>query len=248
LARAGGPLVALAPPSMDPAVRLSVAVALAGRYPALSGVDLQVWPGEIVGVLGANGAGKTSLLRVCAGLLPVTSGEAVVLGCDLRADPVSVRRRVGLLGHAPSLYDELTAGENVRFALRACGCPPANGAAALDRVGISGRAAKTAVGRLSAGQRRRVALSALVARMPDLWLLDEPHTGLDAGARQLLNDILTEVVATGASVLLSSHEHEAADAVSHRIVNMGGGRITEVRTGGRRGALSAIPQGGEHVA
>ena len=94
---------------MDPVVLLRGAVALTGRFPALSGVDLTVGPGEVVSVVGANGAGKTTLLRVCAGLLPVSSGEAVVLGVDLRLDPAAVRRRVGLLGHAPSLYDELRA-------------------------------------------------------------------------------------------------------------------------------------------
>ena len=128
---------------MDPVVLLQGAVALTGRFPALSGVDLTVGPGEVVSVAGANGAGKTTLLRVCAGLLPVASGEAFVLGVDLRVDAAAVRRRVGLLGHAPSLYDELTATENVRFALRAAGQGAERAAPALERVGITGRLAKT---------------------------------------------------------------------------------------------------------
>ena len=232
---------------MDPVVLLRGAVALTGRFPALSGVDLTVGPGEVVSVVGANGAGKTTLLRVCAGLLAVSSGEARVLGVDLCVDPTAVRRRVGLFGHAPSLYDELTATENVRFALRAGGLGAERAAPALERVGITGRLSKTVVGALSAGQRRRVALSVLVARAPELWLLDEPHAGLDAGARTLLSDLVSEAVRGGASVILSSHESEVAIAMSDRLVTMSGGRVAAVTSGGRRAKLAAV-EGGSHVA
>src|SRR5271165_1142156 len=124
--------------AMAPAVHLRSAVALAGRFPALSGVDLTVAGGEVVAVLGPNGAGKTSLLRACAGLLPVTSGAAVVLGVDLRLDRTAVRRRVGLLGHAAPLYDELTTAENVRFAVRAAGLPARRADPAMERLGLVG--------------------------------------------------------------------------------------------------------------
>ena len=96
---------------MAPVVHFRAAVALAGRFPALAGVDLSLDQGEVMVVVGANGAGKTSLLRACAGLLPVTSGAATVLGVDLTTDHTSVRRYVGLLGHAAPLYDELSAAE-----------------------------------------------------------------------------------------------------------------------------------------
>ena len=108
---------------MAPVVHFRAAVALAGRFPALAGVDLSLDQGEVVVVVGANGAGKTSLLRACAGLLPVTSGQATVLGVDLTTDHTSVRRYVGLLGHAAPLYDDLSAAENVQFAVRALGLP-----------------------------------------------------------------------------------------------------------------------------
>ncbi|MGH9098981.1 MAG: ATP-binding cassette domain-containing protein, partial [Acidimicrobiales bacterium] len=144
---------------MASAVHLRSAVALAGRFPALSGVDLSVDTGEVVAVLGPNGAGKTSLLRACAGLLRVTSGEAVVLGCDLSVDRATVRRRVGLLGHDAPLYEELTAAENVRFAVRAAGQGTGRVDPALDRLGLVGRLRRTPAGRLSAGQRRRAALA-----------------------------------------------------------------------------------------
>lgn len=229
-------------------VQLRAAVALAGRFPALSGVDLDIASGEVVAVLGPNGAGKTSLLRTCAGLLPLGSGDAVVLGTDLRQDPTAVRTRVGLLGHAAPLYDDLTAGENVRFAVRAAGLPVDRCGPALDRLGLVGRLRRTTVGRLSAGQRRRVALASLVARGPDLWLLDEPHAGLDAGARRLLGELVAEAAAGGAAVLLSSHEPDLAVPMADRVAVMAGGRIAEERPGGRRPPLAAIVGGDADVA
>jgi ABC-2 type transport system ATP-binding protein len=228
---------------MPPAVHLRSAVALAGRFPALSGVDLSVLPGEVVVVLGPNGAGKTSLLRACAGLLPVTSGEATVLGHDLREDRAAVRRQVGLLGHAAPLYDELTAAENVRFAVRAAGGPPGRVGPALDRLGLTGRLARTPAGRLSAGQRRRAALAILVARDPQLWLLDEPHAGLDAAARRLLDEVVGEAAARGSAVLLSSHEPDLAVPLADRTVSLVGGRVSAEGAGGRAVRLGEVVPG-----
>src|ERR1043165_6548437 len=106
---------------MEPVVHFRAAVSLLGRFPALAGVDLDVQRGSITLVHGPNGAGKTTLLRTCAGLIPVVEGEAVVLGHDLRDrhERHDVRRRVGLLGHATTLYDDLTVADNVRFWARA---------------------------------------------------------------------------------------------------------------------------------
>ncbi len=238
---------------MELAVHLRSAVALAGRFPALSGVDLDVAAGEVVAVLGANGAGKTSLLRVCAGLVPVVSGDARVLGCDLRSERTLARRRVGLLGHDPALYDELTAAENVRFAVRAAGLGTDRVGPALDRLGLTGRLRRTPAVRMSAGQRRRTALAVLVAWDPELWLLDEPHAGLDADARTIVGSLVEEAAASGAAVVLTSHEPDLAVPLADRVAVMSGGRITSVRTGGRRAdatdrVLVALSQGDAHVA
>jgi heme ABC exporter ATP-binding subunit CcmA len=226
---------------MAPVVLLRAAVALAGRFPALAGVDLSLDQGEVVVVVGPNGAGKTSLLRACAGLLPVTSGEARVLGVDLTTEHTAVRRFVGLLGHAAPLYDDLSAAENVRFAVRALGLPVKDADDALERLGLAGRLRTTSAGRLSAGQRRRVALAALLARRPALWLLDEPHAGLDAATRALLGQLIGEAVAGGASVLLSSHEPQLSVPLADRVVSMAGGRVTGEEPGGRRVTLTAVP-------
>jgi len=210
---------------MTLAVRLRRAVAFAGRYPLLAGVDLDVKRGEVVALRGANGAGKTSLLRAIAGLLPLSSGEAYVLGLDPLSDARALRRRVGLLGHRNGLYEDLSALDNVRFAARAGDAPKSAAGPALERLGLVGRLATAPVSRLSAGQRRRVALAALLARQPALWLLDEPHAGLDAVHRQLLDNLLKDMAAQGTTVVFTSHEAATTQALAQRTVVVAGGVV-----------------------
>jgi ABC-2 type transport system ATP-binding protein len=212
---------------MEPVVQLRGAVTLLGRFPALAGIDLEVAAGEVVLLRGPNGAGKTTLLRCCAGLVPMARGDGKVLGHDLadRRQARSLRPRVGLLGHATGLYDELTAVDNVRFWGRAAGARPEDVDAAIDACGLSGRLGSLAVARLSAGQRRRTALACLVARRPELWLLDEPHAGLDHEGRDLLDDLVRRAKAAGATILVASHELDRAEALADRIVTIVGGTI-----------------------
>ena len=221
---------------MAPAVRLHEAVALAGRFPLLAGASLEVAEGEVVHLRGPNGAGKTSLLKVLAGLIEVHSGEASVLGRDLVADRRSVRRDVGMLGHESFLYEELTVEENLRFSVRAARGPMAGIGPALEQMGFGARLASTPVGRCSAGQQRRASLALLVARGVRLWLLDEPHAGLDQQGRDLLDELLASSRASGRTVLFASHEHERAEAIADRVVHIAGGVVVEPPgTAGRAG-------------
>jgi heme ABC exporter ATP-binding subunit CcmA len=207
---------------MDPVVHLRAAVCVLGRFPALAGIDLDVEAGEVVLLRGPNGAGKTTLLRAVAGLVPVVRGEAVVLGHDLRRDRRAVRRHVALLGHTTGLYDDLTVEENVRFWARAARSS-ADPVEAQDRAGVQARIRDVAVGRLSAGQRRRASLAALLVRDAPLWLLDEPHAGLDAAGRDVLDDLVRSAAARGTTVLLASHELERATPLVDRQVVVAGG-------------------------
>ncbi|MBA3267561.1 MAG: heme ABC exporter ATP-binding protein CcmA, partial [Acidimicrobiia bacterium] len=195
---------------MDLIVRFRSAVSLLGRFPALAGVDLDVARGETVLLHGPNGAGKSTLLRCCAGLVAIGSGECEVLGHDLRGDRRAVRRRVGLLGHSSFLYDDLTVEDNLRFAARAAGYPVAAAGEAMARLGLDGRLRQVRVGRLSAGQRRRTSLAVMLARRPALWLLDEPHAGLDQSGRDLLDGLIGDGARAGAAVILASHEMDRA--------------------------------------
>lgn len=206
-----------------PAVHLRSAVVLLGRFPALAGFDLDVDRGEVVLLAGPNGAGKTTVLRACSGLVPVTDGEAEVLGVDLRTDRQLIRRRVGLVGHTPGLYAELTVAENLAFWTRASGASVADGNAALDRLRVAHRLHDLPVRDLSAGQRRRVSFAAVLVRRPEIWLLDEPHTGLDASGRDLVDGLIGEAVTAGATVLFASHELDRAEVVAHRSVLVAGG-------------------------
>jgi ABC-2 type transport system ATP-binding protein len=210
---------------MEPILHFRAAVALLGRFPALAGIDLDVVRGEIVLLRGPNGAGKTTLLRAAAGLVPVVRGEATVLGHDLRRDAAAVRRRAGLLGHASALFDELTVADNVTFWGRACRAGRSDIEAALGVVGLAARLRDVPVGRLSAGQRRRTALACLLARRPELWLLDEPHAGLDSDARDLLDRLARQAVDAGATVIMSSHELDRAETLADRTVTLDAGVV-----------------------
>lgn len=200
-------------------------VAVLGRFPALAGASLDVAPGEILLLKGPNGAGKTTLLRVCAGLIPVARGEARVLGHDLRTDRSAVRRFVGLLGHQNGLYADLSVRDNVGFWGRTAGASDAEITGALSQLGLDGRLATVHVSRLSAGQRRRTALACLIARRSQLWLLDEPHAGLDADGRDLLDGVIRQAVRSGATVIVASHELERAAALATRTVTVAGGVV-----------------------
>ena len=214
-------------------VSLQGVVALLGRYPALAGADLEVGESEIVLVQGPNGAGKSTLLRVCAGLLRIESGRAEVLGHDLVADRAAVRRSVGLLGHDTALYDDLTVEQNLRFWARASRIDDDAVPAALDRLGVAERLRDVAVRNLSAGQRRRTALAAVVVRRPRLWLLDEPHSGLDQSGRDLIDQVILDAASAGATVMLASHELDRTLDLATRHLTVAGGTITSDERGSR---------------
>lgn len=214
-------------------VELHEAVVVYGDYPALAGVSLTVSKGEIVLLQGANGAGKTTLLRACAGLVPVVRGDAKVLGYDLRVDRQTVRKRVGLLGHNNGLFGDLTVRENVLFWAQLVGASNSEVSSVLERMGLGDRLADTRAAQLSAGQKRRCALANLVVRRAELWLLDEPHAGLDTRGRDELDETLRQAVADGATVIIASHELERSRRLATRIAIVDRGQVAGSETGGQ---------------
>lgn len=221
-----------------PVVCIRSAVCLLDRFPALAGADLDVDEGEIVLLSGPNGAGKSTLLRLLAGLLPLRSGAATVLGHDLAQDRRGVRRDVALVGHQTFCYDDLTTAENARFAARAARRPVAAADEALARLELT-RVAGVVHRRLSAGQQRRLAVAIALARDPRLLLLDEPHAGLDAGGRELLDGVIAAAPAEGRTVVIASHELGRARAISTREVRIVAGRAIPTSA-----PLHAVPDSG----
>lgn len=210
-----------------PVVDLSEVVVLLGRFPALAGATLQVEAGEAVLLQGPNGAGKSTMLRLCAGLLRPERGSAIVLGKDLNKNRRAIRSRVGYVGHQSMLYDDLTVEENLRFWARASGVGDSQRDAAAERMQIEGRLFDVPVARLSAGQRRRTALAVAAARRPELWLLDEPHAGLDQVGRDVVDALITDAAAAGGAVMVASHELDRVEPVVDRRVTIAGGIARE---------------------
>jgi heme ABC exporter ATP-binding subunit CcmA len=202
-------------------------VAVYNGYPALAGANLNVSKGEIVLLQGPNGAGKSTLLRLCAGLLPVERGSAFILGCNVHDERERVRSRVGLLGHNNGLYADLSIADNISFWASMVGASQSEIDAAMSRMGIDGSLADRAVGNLSAGQKRRCALACLIVRRAELWLLDEPHAGLDAKGRDEIDAILREASQLGATIVVASHEIERAQHLATRNVAVVAGRVQE---------------------
>lgn len=222
---------------MQPVVRLRSVVCLLGRFPALVDVDLDVAEGEVVLLSGGNGAGKTTLLRLLAGLVPMHSGEAEVLGHDLSRDRRAHRRDLSLVGHDTGCYDDLTVRENLSFAVRAADAPEGSVDEAIEGLGLA-RLADVTYGRLSAGQRRRLALAIGIARAPRLLLLDEPHAGLDADGREVLDGLLASAADDGRTVVLASHELDRARALAGREVALTAGQAHDPESARRRERLT----------
>jgi heme ABC exporter ATP-binding subunit CcmA len=176
-------------------------------------------------LVGANGAGKTSLLQLLAGLIGLTSGEGTVLGFNLATDDRRLlRRHVGWLGHEGSFYDDLTVRENLTFAAKALDRPLDDLSSVLARVDLEGRR-DTIAKSLSAGQRRRLGLAWLLLRRPQLWLLDEPYASLDDEGRTFFDALLGEVIDRGATVVVSSHDPLRSAQLAPITLTMVGGRV-----------------------
>jgi len=196
-----------------------------GTTTILRDVDLRLDAGETLGLFGANGSGKTTLLRVLATLLKPERGAGEVLGAGLDSDDrYDVRRRIGLVGHVPALYPELTLAENLRFSARTAGVEARRVGPVLDAVGL-GRAADRRSDVCSHGMQRRAEFARELMLERELLLLDEPHSALDQDAADLVEGLVERTAARGGAAVLASHDRERVTALADRCVEIKAGTL-----------------------
>ena len=196
--------------------------------PAVDGMDLKIFGGEFYALLGPNGAGKTTTLRMVAGLLQPDSGEISVFGSDVLNDPIEARRKVAWVSDEPMIYDKLTPMEYLEFVSGLWGVDPsvaeARSIELIDWLGLKAHQTERCGG-FSKGMRQKVALAGALVHEPQLIILDEPLTGLDAGSARQVKDVLLSRVEKGTTVIMTTHILEVAERMAERIGVIANGRL-----------------------
>ena len=180
-----------------------------GHFPALRKVDLNVPQGLSVTLFGRNGAGKTTFLKIAATLAKPSNGSLSICGADIEKEPEEARRSIGLLSHNTYVYRDLTPRENLAFFSKLYGLDQTQDEidGLIERVGL-GRRRNDPVRSFSRGLLQRAGIARVMLHNPRVLLLDEPYTGLDANAVEILNRMLDEAVGEGRTVLLTTHDLE----------------------------------------
>lgn len=188
-----------------------------GLKTILRGLDFSVQPGEFVALLGPNGAGKTTFLRILATLSRPSLGQVQVAGHNIPNQAAEVRAKLGVVSHLPLLYPDLTAEENIRFYGRMYGIANMEEriTEVLEMVGLNTRR-RDLVRTFSRGMQQRLAIGRAVVHDPEVMLFDEPYTGLDQDASEMLDDVLRSVAAKGRTVVMTSHDLARAEDLATR--------------------------------
>ncbi len=202
-----------------------------GLKTILRGLDFSVEPGEFVALLGPNGAGKTTFLRILATLSRPSLGAVMVAGYQLPNQAAQVRAKLGVVSHMPLLYPDLTAEENLRFYGRMYGIGNMEEriTEVLEMVGLENRR-KDLIRTFSRGMQQRLAIGRAVIHDPEVMLFDEPYTGLDQDASEMLDEVLRSVAAEGRTVVMTSHDLARAEELATRFDILSRGVITASAT------------------
>jgi heme ABC exporter ATP-binding subunit CcmA len=219
---------------MAPVADLESVSKLYGTFVALRKVSLSFERGRCYVLLGENGAGKSTLLRMIAGLLSPTYGSIRVFDGE---KPEEARERIGYMSHAPMLYDELSGVENLRyFASLYRDQPCLTAEAAMQSVGLDASLARP-VGQYSQGMRQRASLARVLLAQPELLLLDEPFSNMDAASAQQMLELLARLRAEGKTILLTTHQRELAEPIADFLLTLQAGSVASmVETGHAAGA------------
>jgi len=204
-----------------------------GDLVAVNDISLKIGKGEFFAVLGPNAAGKTTTLKILAGLMKPTSGSARVAGLDVLEHPLEARRRMAFVPDFPFLYDKLAAWEVFRFTGQLFGMEEErmqrNGSKLVERFNLEAFANKMIEG-LSHGTKQRVAIVSALLHDPEIFVIDEPMVGLDPQHARVVKDILKERSREGMTVLVSTHQLSVAEEMADRIGIIHGGRLVAVGT------------------
>ena len=195
-----------------------------GPITVLKELDFKVQNGEFVALLGPNGAGKTTLLRILASLSRPTSGKVQVASYWLPENALAVRSLIGVVSHQPLVYGDLTARENLTFYSRLYNVKNGRIGEVMDLVGLTQRK-NDLVRTFSRGMQQRLAIGRAILHKPQLLLLDEPHTGLDQDAGEILDNLLREIASQGRTVLMTSHDLVRAAGLATRLDILSRGKI-----------------------
>jgi ABC-2 type transport system ATP-binding protein len=218
-----------------------------GRFPAVDGIDLAVEKGEVFGLLGPNGSGKTTTILLLLGLTEPTGGTIRVLGLDPLRQPLGVKRKVGYLPDQIGFYDHLTARENLAYSARLSGLASAEAkariGAALEQVRLIDVADRR-VATFSRGMRQRLGLAEVLVKQAEIAILDEPTSGLDPQSTQELLELIRELASEGVTIVLSSHLLGMMQTICDRVALFRKGRIGLI---GRVADLTSDVLGGTHV-
>ncbi len=193
-----------------------------GRVVAVDGVDLEVEAGSFVGLIGHNGAGKSTCLKMLMGLLRPTEGRVLLGGFDTTADPIEARKRLGAVPEEPALYEYLSAREHLEFVASVRGGGDVDAAVELSGLGAD---ADRLIREYSQGMRRKTALAAATLGRPEVLVLDEALNGLDPPSAARVKQALRDYVDAGGTVLLSTHVVETVQAVADRVVMLAHGKV-----------------------